>query len=627
MWRKANEADLPYLLYDSLAFVVYNTRNCGKSSVWASVLLSRRISYSTFGNFSQRVYNAVFLDEYFYGSKGGLMANRKYQILGLLLLAVFNCNGQAGPQIGSWGDQGDGTYKNPILNADYPDVDIEQVGTIYYMITSTNHYAPGMTLLKSKDLVNWTIIGHVFNKLTWEPEYNFDRMSGYRFGVFAGDLAHHDGEWFCYFIDTSSGLYVSTAKEITGPWSRPICMLKKMRWTDPAVFWDDDEKQAYLVCNFGQDPAHKMNQTRLFKMSWDGKKLLDKGKAIYHGHGAEAAKIYKIGGIYYIFMAEWIEGDRKQIILRGKSIYGPFERKIVMERGNGVSRSVCQGALVQAMDSSWWYSHQLVQYREKVQGTFAGKTTGSSYEGRSQWLIPVRWQDGWPVLGEDPDGNGIGNTIHQWKKPIQGYPIDAPQTDDEFDTPKLGPQWEWNHNPRDNRWSLTERQGWLRLNANVPVNNGGFWNASNTISQRLMGKGKGVVTAKVDISGMKPGQQAGFCRHSGQYVLLGIRVDNNGDKRLVFNNDGKVKEGPVIRKDMIYYRTKNNGNQAFYEYSLDGEIYKPFGDKFQLKFGRWRGDRLGFYCWNERRDAGHIDIDYFRYEYDGPKRPSKLLEQ
>lgn len=619
MWGKAN--------YDVPAFVVYNVRNCGKSSVRAPVLLSRRISYSTFGNFSQRVYNAVFLNEYYYGSKGGLMAKRKCQILGLLLIAVFSSNSQAGAQIGSWGDQGDGTYKNPILNADYPDVDIEQVGTNYYMITSTNHYAPGMTLLKSKDLVNWTIIGHVFDKLTWKPEYNFDRMSGYRFGVWAGDLAHHDGEWFCYFIDTSSGLYVSTAKEITGPWSRPICMLKKTRWTDPAVFWDDDEKQAYLVCNFGRDPAHEMNQTRMFKMSWDGKKLLDKGKAIYHGHGAEAAKIYKIGGNYYIFMAEWIEGDRKQIILRGKSIYGPFESRIVMERGNGVSRSVCQGALVQATDSSWWYSHQLVQYREKIQGTFAGKTTGSSYEGRSQWLIPVRWQEGWPVLGEDPDGNGIGNTIHQWKKPIQGHPIDAPQTDDEFDTPKLGPQWEWNHNPRDNRWSLTERRGWLRLNANVPVNNGGFWNAPNTISQRLMGKGKGVVTAKVDISGMKPGQQAGFCRHSGQYVLLGIRVDDNGDKRLVFNNDGKVKEGPVIRKDMIYYRTKNNGNQAFYEYSLDGEIYKPFGGKFQLKFGRWRGDRLGFYCWNGRRDAGHIDIDYFRYEYDGPKRPSTLPGQ
>lgn len=547
------------------------------------------------------------------------MANRQGQFLGFLLILALSWNSHAQPQTGSWGDQGDGTYRNPILNADYPNVDIEQVGTIYYMITSTNHYAPGMTLLESKDLVNWTMIGHVFDKLTWEPRYNFDRMSGYSHGIWAGDLAYHDKRWYCYFIDFQSGLYMSTANRITGPWSRPICMLSKTRWTDPAAFWDDDENQAYLVCNFGQDPARKMNQTRVFRMSSDGSKLLDKGKAIYHGHGAEAAKIYKIDGYYYIFMAEWIQGDRKQIVLRGKSIYGPFERRIVMERGNNVVRSVCQGALVQAGDSSWWYSHQLVQYREKIQGTFAGRTTGSSYEGRSQWLVPVKWKDGWPVLGRDPDGNGIGNTVHLSKKPMQGSPIDAPQTDDEFDAPRLGPQWQWNHNPRDNRWSLTERRGWLRLKADVPVNNGGFWNASNTVSQRLMGKGKGVVTARVDISGMKPGQQAGFCRHSGQYILLGIRAGEDGVNKLIFNKNGKVKEGPVVRRDVIYYRTKNDGNQAFYEYSLDGKTYKPFGEKFQLKFGRWRGDRLGFYCWNDKKADGHIDIDYFHYDYDGPK--------
>lgn len=547
------------------------------------------------------------------------MVNRQGQFLGFLLILALSWNSHAQLRIGSWGDQGDGTYRNPILNADYPDVDIEQVGDIYYMITSTNHYAPGMTLLESRDLVNWTMIGHVFDKLTWEPRYNFDRMSGYSHGIWAGDLAYHDKRWYCYFIDFQSGLYMSTANRITGPWSRPICMLSKTHWTDPAAFWDDDEKQAYLVCNFGQDPARKMNQTRVFRMSADGNKLLDKGKAIYHGHGAEAAKIYKIDGYYYIFMAEWIEGDRKQIVLRGKSIYGPFERRIVMERGNDVVRSVCQGALVQASDSSWWYSHQLVQYREKIQGTFAGRTTGSSYEGRSQWLVPVKWKDGWPVLGEDQDGNGIGNTVHMWKKPMQDSPINAPKTDDEFDAPKLGPQWQWNHNPRDNRWSLTERRGWLRLKADVPVNNGGFWNACNTVSQRLMGKGKGVVTAKVDISGMKPGQQAGFCRHSGQYILLGISAGDDGVNKLVFNKNGKVKEGPVIHRDVIYYRTRNDGNQAFYEYSLDGKTYKTFGEKFQLKFGRWRGDRLGFYSWNEKKAEGHIDIDYFHYVYDGPK--------
>lgn len=543
-------------------------------------------------------------------------------LLAMLVIVPLGCAANPGVEMGTWGDQGDGTYRNPILNADYPDVDIERVGETFYMITSTNHYAPGMTLLESKDLINWRLFGHVWDKLTWEPKYNWDRMGGYRYGVWAGDLAYHDDKWYCYFIDSTSGLYVSTAYEITGPWSQPIRMLEKKAWTDPAVFWDKQEHQAYLICNFGRDESVKnqrVNQTRLFKMSWDGLRLLDEGQAIYHGPGTEAAKIYKVDGLFYIFLAEWRRNDRKQIVLRGKNLYGPFERKVLMEKGDVVQRSVCQGALVQAADGSWWCSHQLVQNRAKSKGDLAGPTTGESYEGRSQWLVPVEWKDRWPILGEDPDGNGIGNTVHRCHKPIKGFPVVAPQTDDQFDSSKLGPQWQWNHNPRDSHWSLTERPGWLRLKAGVPVGDGGFWNAANTISQRIMGKGKGVATAKVDISGMKPGQHAGFCHHSGQYVLLGISVDDDGTKRLCFNNNGKQTEGPDVTADVIYYRTDIDGDRAVFYYSFNGETWKRFGDEFKLKFGRWRGDRLGFYCWNDELDAGYIDIDWFSYKYDGPK--------
>ncbi|MHC4743656.1 MAG: glycoside hydrolase family 43 protein [Planctomycetota bacterium] len=547
------------------------------------------------------------------------MKNRLIWLV-VLLVAGAGCAG-SGAQTGSWGDQGDGTYRNPMLNADYPDVDIERVGDMYYMITSTNHYAPGMTLLESKDMLNWRIIGHVWDKLTWEPKYNWDKMAGYRHGVWAGDLAYHDGKWFCYFIDFSSGLYVSTAEDIRGPWSEPVCMLKKQFWTDPAVYWDEEEKQAYLICNFGQDKSvkQKQNQNRIFKMSWDGLRLLDEGKPIYSAPGAEAAKIYKIDGTFYIFLAEWRDNDRKQIVLRGKTIYGPFERKVVMEKGSVVDRSVCQGALVQVQDGSWWFTHQLVQNRAKKKGDLAGATTGESYEGRSQWLIPVTWKDGWPVLGKDADGNGIGNTVFSGRKPVKGFPITAPQTDDEFDSPKLGGQWQWNHNPRDDHWSLTDRPGWLRLKAAVPVGDGGFWNAANTISQRIMGKGKGSVIAKADISGMEAGQQAGFCHHSGQYILLGIRVEPDGAKRLSFNNNGKITEGPMVTAEIIYFHTEIDGDRATLAWSLDGKDAKQLGGQFALKFGRWRGDRLGLYCFNNKTDAGHIDIDWFHYNYDGPK--------
>jgi beta-xylosidase len=481
---------------------------------------------------------------------------------------------------------------------------VEHDGT-YYMISSNQHMSPGMAILESKDLVNWSLIGHVYPKLSWEPAYGPDRMAGTRFGVWAGDLAYHEGRWFCYMIDTKSGLYMTSAPDVRGPWDEPICMLKRQRWTDPAVYWDEDDHQAYLVCNWGK------GELRLFKMSWDGKELLDEGREIYRGPKTEAAKIMKIDGLYYVAAIDWLptdeEPDRKQIMLRSKSIYGPYERKVVMQRGNGFDRSACQGSLLQAPDGSWWYIHQLVQ------------NCPNPFQGRPQCLQPVRWVDGWPIIGEDVNDDGIGEPVWTARKPVAGQPITAPRTDDEFDAPTLGPQWEWNHNPRDDRWSLAERPGWLRLAASVPVGKGGFWGACNTVSQRLMGTGDGTVVAKLDIAGMAPGQQAGFARFSRGYRLLGARRDAEGEKRLFFCDNGEVVDGPALAGDALYIRTVNEGEQAHFAYGVDGKTFERFGPVFTLDFGNWCGDRLGFFCWNDLEPKGHVDIDWFHYDYDGPK--------
>jgi len=531
------------------------------------------------------------------------------------------------PRTGTWGDQGDGTYRNPILNADYPDVDVEQLGDTYYMISSKQHMSPGMVILESKDMVNWRSIGHVWDKLSWDPKYNWDRMDGYRFGVWAGDLAYHDGRWYCYQIDTTNGLYMSSASDIRGPWTEPHLMLRKTHWTDPAVYWDDEGRQAYLVCNFGRgepgsEAAAAGNQIKLFKMSWDGRELLDEGQVIHRGPGAEAAKIYRIDGSWYIFLAQWFRpdprrpdhpdaspGDRKQLVLRSKtdSIYGPYELRVVYERGNGVIRSCSQGALMQAPDGSWWYTHQLIQ------------NIPAPFQGRPQMLQPVNWVDGWPMIGKDVDGDGIGEPVLHHAKPIQGFPITAPATDDDFDSPRLGPQWEWNHNPRDSHWSLAERPGWLRLKAAVPVGEGGFWGAVNTISQRIMGTGKGEATAKLDLSGMHAGQRAGFARFGGVYHLLGVYVEDDGTRRLFFDHNGRVTPGPIIDADTLWIRTTNDGDQARFAWSTDEETFHDFGPTFTIKFGKWTGDRLGFFSWNEREPKGHVDVDWFRYHYDGPK--------
>jgi len=532
--------------------------------------------------------------------------------------------------IGSWGDQGDGTYRNPILNADYPDVDVERLGDTYYMISSKQHMSPGMVILESKDMVNWTIIGHVWNRLSWAPEYNWDKMQGYSFGVWAGDLAFHDGRWYCYQVDFKHGLYMSQTKgsDIRGPWSRPLQMLSTEKvFDDPAVFWDEDEKQAYLICNAGSKRSSGnlkkgVFENYIYKMSWDGRKILDEGRLVYTGNGAEAAKIYRINGIWYLFLAEWSGGrraerDRRQIVLRSKtkSIYGPYEKKIVLERGNGIRRSCSQGALMQAPDGSWWYIHQLIQ------------NVPAPFQGRPQCLEPVKWVDGWPVIGEDVDGDGIGEPVLSYKKPINGFPITAPPTDDEFDSDKLGAQWEWNHNPRDTYWSLTERPGFLRIRASRPVmpmkgyrmHRQVFWRACNTVSQRIMGNTTGTAVAKFDISGMKPGQRAGFVRFGGVFHLLGVYAGENGARKLFFmDKDGREIRGDTISGRHLFVRTINKRDRAKFEYSTDGKIFRRFGPEFTIKFGSWTGDRLGFFCWNESAEQGYLDIDWFHYDYDGP---------
>ncbi|TWU39257.1 glycoside hydrolase family 43 protein [Novipirellula artificiosorum] len=547
---------------------------------------------------------------------------------GLVLLVLLSSPATA-QQTGSWGDQGDGTYRNPILNADYPDVDVEQVGDTYYMISSKQHMSPGMVILESKDMVNWTSIGHVWKRLDWAPEYDWDQMNGYSFGVWAGDLAYHDGTWYCYQIDFKHGLYMSSAADIHGPWSTPVQMLPTEKvFDDPAVFWDDTAHQAYLLCNTGTKQRTERdgkggNENRLYKMSWDGQRIEDEGTVIYRGTGAEAAKIYKVDGRWYFLIAQWFQKkgelrDRKQVVLRSKtdSIYGPYENKIVLERGNGFARSCSQGALMQAADKSWWYTHQLIQ------------NIDSPFQGRPQCLEPVTWIDGWPIIGQDVDGDGIGEPVRQHQKPIKGFAINAPMTDDDFSQSRLGPSWEWNHNPRDSHWSLTERPGWLRLKACVPIpkdqyagsKDQVFWRACNTVSQRIMGTTVGSAVAKFDLSSMAPGQQAGFVRFGGQFHLLGVEVEDSMKKHLFFmNHDGTKLIGPEITTQILFLRTRNLADQARFEYSTDGETFQSFGPEFTLVFGSWTGDRLGLFCWNENEEAGCVDIDSFRYDYDGPK--------
>lgn len=519
----------------------------------------------------------------------------------LLWWGVSACFGQ----IVSWGDQGDGSYRNPVLNANYPDSDVERYGDKWYMISSTSMFAPGMTILESEDLVNWSFVGHVFPRVTWRTDYDATVMSSRRGGVWAGDLVRHDGEWLCYVVDPEVGLFVSAAKEIVGPWSEPLLMHRAENWTDPCVFFDDTAQRAYLLCHTDTDPGTREYENRIFALSRDGRRLLDSGKVFYRGRMAEAAKMYKKDGYYYVFLSQWEKqggvNDRKQLVLRSEDPYGPYESRIVLERDNAVGRSCCQGSLLQAPDSSWWYMHQLVQSRD-------------SYEGRPQFLIPVHWEDGWPRLGKDIDGNGVGNTVWHWKKPVAGKEIRKPRTSDSFDGDELSPQWAWYYTPDSSRWSLSASKGFLRMRPVGQLEEGNFLKTPNILSQRKMGRGIDTVTVKIVVSHLSEGLHAGLTVFAGRYHNLGISC-RDGRCSIYSDYDGDMRLLGDCNETTVFLRTVMHGARGYFQYSFDGKSFESLPASFDLAPQGFMSTRVGLYCYNNVSAKGFIDVDWFEYVY------------
>lgn len=521
----------------------------------------------------------------------------------------------AQPKIGTWGDQGDGTFRNPVLNSNYPDSDVEKFEDKWYMISSKGRYMKGMTILQSEDLVNWTIVSSIVDSVDW---YNESEKNGE--GVWAGDLVRHNNRWYCYFIDIDKGLFVCTSDDIRGPWSRPFLMMERKGMTDPAVFFDEEKKQGYLVCNYEivGTGDKRLYYNKLFELSWDGLKVLDKGTNVYVESGAEAAKIYKVNGYFYLFFSEWTtdssgrKDDRRQIVLRSKDMTGPYEKRILLERDPVTGRSSSQGALIQTPNGSWWYLHQLIQQK-------------NTYEGRPQCLIPVKWEDNWPFLGSDPDNNGVGNTVWSNQKPIQGREINTPQTDDDFNALLLSPQWLWDGNPVSHLWSLEENKGYVRLYGAKPKNeNSPYFTLPNKLLQRKMGKGKDTITTKMSLGGFTIGHTAGLIITGHNFAVLGVEQDVLSNKRRVYleslgGSKQYVKETLNNTDKDIYLRALIDGRQLKFTYSLDGIRFSELGNVYTLETRGFNGLFIGLFSKQSSKDNGYADFDWFSYQYDGPK--------
>lgn len=542
-------------------------------------------------------------------------------------------------QIGHWGDQGNGSFRNPVIAADYSDPDPLRVGEDYYLAVSTFESYPGVTILHSKDLVNWETIGAALTDLAMvDSAYTMKRMDRYNGGAYAPTLNYHKGTFYVYVNLYTDGFYVATATNPAGPWKSQFLKdkngrpLRVTRWSDPCPFWDDNGK-AYLVASH---PGREYWYSYIFQMSEDGTTLLDAdsahldrknflyqypdgGTVISPYHSSEGNRLFKRNGYYYL---QHIEFTNKGLgegtyIFRSRNLYGTLPDGTPGKPGHPgkyeiftvekVKSRDClripgQGGYVTTPDGRWFW---------------IGQFTRSTAEGRPPCLLPVTWNDDWPIIGVDVK-NMEGQMGWQLPKPIQGFSSCLPQGSDEFSGAELHPQWMWNHVPDNSKWSLTERDGYLRLYAFPTVDNKGFFKAGNAINQRYMRSDSTWVTAKMEIVGMTDGQKAGLAHFNGGKTYAFIAVVKKSDVyHLVIEMNGQVMKEEMLPfgREVIYLRTcMGMADKASFQYSCDGNIFYDLGNIYSMTSANFRGDMIGLFTYNDSGAAGFVDVDWFHYQ-------------
>ncbi len=509
----------------------------------------------------------------------------------LLLLLPAGIAGAAAQEAPAWGDQGNGTYRNPVLNTDYSDPDVIRVGDKFYMTASEFHFT-GMQVLESDDLVNWRIIGQVYDRFDYPGWESNERYAG---GSWAPALRYHDGRFWIFFCTPHEGLFMTTAEHPEGPWAPLHCVRQVETWEDPCPFWDEDG-QAYL----GRS-RHGAGPIIIHRMSPDGRTLLDEGQTVYRGPVAEGTKIHKRNGWYYLSIPEGGVSTGWQTLLRSRSIYGPYEKRRVLEQGPSPVNGPHQGALVDLPDGRWFFLHF--------------QRAGDL--GRVMHLQPAWWtEDDWLRIGVDTDGNGVGEPVSVWEKPLAGHPAASPQSSDDFAATALGLQWQFNHNPVDRAWSLTERPGCLMLHA-LPAPD--FRHARNTLTQKVMGYAS-EATATLDLGDMAEGQRCGLAGMGKSSQLLGVRMTGGRKELFIATDTTETCLGPVDAQ-VIHLRAAIDLRKSRWQfaYSLDGHRYTPCGDPFTVPFGHWKGARTALFCYNTEREAGAAAFLRFDYRHDGPQ--------
>ena len=535
------------------------------------------------------------------------MPNMKTSQVIIFVFFTIKCFAQVNYTSKVWvSDRGDGTYKNPIIHADYSDPDVIRVGSDYYLIASSFDAVPGLPLLHSKDLVNWTIIGHALPR---QFPYEHFETTRHGNGVWAPSIRYYHKEFYIYYPDPDFGIYLIKAKSIKGPWTPPILVEAGKGLIDPCPLWDDNGK-VYLIHAFAGSRAGIKNILVVKELTPDGSKIKGTGVLVYDGHGIETTvegpKLYKRHGYYYIFAPAGGVATGWQIVLRSLNIYGPYERKVVLKQGTTTVNGPHQGGWVTTPLGEDWFIH----FQDK--GAY----------GRVVFLEPMKWVNGWPVIGNDKEGTGTGEPVLKFRKPRtrKTYSVNTPREDDEFENNHVGLQWQWQANPKQ-QWAYLYK-GNLRMFTNpLPDSANNYWDAPNILLQKFPAE-EFTATCKVSFHPNLVNEKFGFIIMGVDYAYIGITKKEDGiylsrafcpdaDKG---NHETEQQIIKINVPDVLLRVTIGKNAICQFSYSLDGKVFTGLNEPFIAKPGKWIGAKIGFFCSEKSRtnDPGYADIDWFR---------------
>ncbi|RQW05256.1 T9SS C-terminal target domain-containing protein [candidate division KSB1 bacterium] len=490
-----------------------------------------------------------------------------------------------------------GTARNPIIWADVPDPSVIRIGDAYYMSSTTMHMNPGVPIMKSIDLVNWEIVNYAYDILVNNDAMNLKNgQEAYGDGSWASSIRYHNGTFFVVTFSYTTGkthIYQTTDIE-NGPWSSStlstVCH-------DPSLLFDDDG--VYIVYGVDDIKIIELNSTATaIKSGGLNRVLIAKASQIAGTNfyvPAEGSHIHKIDGMYYIFLISWPAGSmRTELVYRSDRLTGPYEGKIAL-RYDGVA----QGGLIDTPDGEWY--GLLFQDRGSV--------------GRIPYLVPVAWKDGWPVFGVN------GRVPAELAIPAANDAMPKIVASDEFDwNSELPLVWQWNHNPDDNYWSVTERPGYFRM-TNGRIDSG-FLDTQNTLTQRTFGPECSGIVA-MDVSHMQDGDVAGLGALQKNYGFVAVKMSGTA-KSVVMVNAGSgtaVETANIpLSQDNIYLKMacdfKNKIDRALFYYSLDGLEWTAIGNTLQMSYTlpHFMGYRFSLFNYATVTAGGHVDFDYFRID-------------